>query len=115
MRRYLATALLVASAWAPSQSQSPQDSQNSGLLASLVQEYWQWVLRDNLDFRMKRGLKIEKLPDISFEKARADAALAGSLLIRLHRIKPAALREDHRITFALLQFQLPNIVDTAPH
>ena len=112
MRRYRAKVVLAAWALLPALSQSPSSSRT---LADLVQEYWQWVLHDNLDFRMKQGLKIENLPDVTLEKAQRDAALASSLLVRLHQLKPAALNEDDQITVGVLEFELRNIVEGAPY
>ena len=91
------------------------DTQSSNTLASLADEFWQWKLQQDLDLRMKRGLKVESFPDVSFHKAQADAVFASSLLHRLQRIDPSQLNQVDQATFGVLDFELRNLVDGAPY
>jgi uncharacterized protein (DUF885 family) len=81
----------------------------------LADEYWHWLLERDLDLRMKRGLRIESLPDISFAKSQADAAFAKSLFNRIQRIRPQALSLDEQATLGVLDFEASAIVDGASY
>lgn len=96
MRRFL---LLLASLLAASCASVRTPSRE---LAALADEHWQRQLADDLVSRSELGLPLERLPDMSYEAAAADAEFARGLLARLARIEAGRLTDDERISLALL-------------
>jgi uncharacterized protein (DUF885 family) len=72
-------------------------------LDSIADDVWERRIADSPRLRMWQGLPVEALPDLSYEKAEADAAYAGSVLERLVAIDPALLPHDDWITWAVLE------------
>ena len=62
----------------------PARNASSTLLSSIANEYWQHLLKDSVEQRLRlRGSQVENLPDVSFEKAQDEAKFASSLLERM--------------------------------
>jgi uncharacterized protein (DUF885 family) len=74
-------------------------------LARILDEQWRHQLDEDLGVRTRLGLPIEKLPDLSFVHAEAEAARARALIERLDRIDEAALEHQDALTLALLRDQ----------
>src|SRR5262245_15610183 len=88
----LGLVLFVSATPAPV-AQSP----DTGRLESLIDEYWTRTLDQAPLLRLKYGLPVEELPEISLEQARRDAAFGESLAARLEAISPASLSEADRL------------------
>ncbi|HXO28659.1 MAG TPA: DUF885 domain-containing protein [Thermoanaerobaculia bacterium] len=74
-------------------------------LATIAADYWRHELDDDFYIRMREGLPIERLPDLSPEDAEKEAAWARTLRERLARIDEAALTHGDWLTLALLRHQ----------
>jgi uncharacterized protein (DUF885 family) len=74
-------------------------------LAAIAADYWRHELDDDLYIRMREGLPIERLPDLSPEHGEKEAAFARTLRERLARIDEAALAHGDWLTLALLRDQ----------
>src|SRR5579859_6517516 len=114
MNRRLLTYLAVLAVLFPCVSVCRADTRDSQELTAISDAFWQWKLHDDLDLRMKRGIKIDSLPDISFRKAQADATFATTLLQRLHRINASSLNPQDRATYGVLEFEFRDTADAAP-
>ncbi|MBV8202985.1 MAG: DUF885 family protein, partial [Acidobacteria bacterium] len=74
-------------------------------LAAIAADYWRHELDNDLSTRVREGLPIERLPDLSPEYAEKDAAWGRALRDRLARIDEAALGHQDWLTLALLRQQ----------
>jgi len=74
-------------------------------LAAVAADYWRRQLDEDLYTRLREGLPIERLPDLSLEDAEKDAAWGRTLRERLARIDEAALTHRDWLNLALLRHQ----------
>ncbi len=81
----------------------PDPGADAEALASLADELWQRQVDDVVYVRLMEGLPIERLPDLSYEKAEAEAAFAQTVLDRLAAIDEGALAHDDWLTWAVLK------------
>jgi uncharacterized protein (DUF885 family) len=89
-------------------------SPSSRTVAEAGEAYLDFLKQDSLYLRMKFGLPIERLPDISLAKEEADARFAARWLTRLGEVRPADLDEDETLSLDILRRQLGVVRDT-PH
>lgn len=82
-----------------------------GTIGKSLQEFWEWQLANNPDYRLKRGPPIDKLPDVTFEKAQADAAFARRLLDRLNKVRKTDLPHDEQLSYDALEFELRHVIE----
>jgi uncharacterized protein (DUF885 family) len=87
------------------QTAAPPASTTAAQLAAIAADYWRHQLDDDLYTRMREGLPIERLPDLSLEYAEKDAAWGRTLRERLARIDEAALAHGDWLNLALLRHQ----------
>ena len=62
-------------------------------LAAIAEEVWKRTLEKEIGLRIKFGLPIESLPEVSHAAVK-DAGFAGSILGRLRAIDPAPLNDE---------------------
>jgi uncharacterized protein (DUF885 family) len=84
---------------------------SSQAVAEAGDAYLDFLQRDSLYLRMKFGLPIERLPDLSLAKEEADARFAAGLLGRLDTVRTADLTEDETLSLDILRRQLRALVD----
>jgi uncharacterized protein (DUF885 family) len=84
-------------------------------LAKIADDVWQQMLDREIFYRMKFGLPIEKLPDVTWAGAQEDAAFAAATLKRLDAIDPATLGSEDRITYGILKWQSQLTNDGLPY
>jgi uncharacterized protein (DUF885 family) len=79
-------------------------------LATVAADFWRHQLDEDISTRLREGLPIERLPDLSPEHAAQDAAWGRALQERLARIDEAALGHQDWLTLALLRQQAEEAV-----
>lgn len=72
-------------------------------LAAAGKEIEAYDLAHSLDVRMRQGLRIEELPDITPAGAARDAAFYGQLLAKLADLDESKLAEDDAVSLAVLR------------
>ena len=92
-------------------SRGADRSASSKTVAQVGDAYLDFLKRDSLYLRMKFGLPIDRLPDISLAKEEADARFATGLLRRLEAVRPSELSEDETLSLDILRRQLGALVD----
>jgi len=102
LRSLLPGVLLLATACAGERAPEPAAEQVAALSA-IADEVWERRIADSPQLRMWQGLPVESLPDLSYEKAEADAQFAQTVLDRLAAIDVAVLPHDDWITWAVLE------------
>jgi uncharacterized protein (DUF885 family) len=79
------------------------------------EEYLQLLSEDSLFLRLKRGLVVDRLPDLSPARAEARVARAQALLSRLEELPEASLAGEERWSHAMLRRKLRHEVEAHRH
>jgi len=103
--RWLVTAAALMSL-APSQGATRTATPSSRIVEDVGAAYLDWLKQDSLFLRLKFGLPIERLPDVSLAKEESDAAQAGALLARLGPVVPSDLSHEETLSLDILRRQL---------
>ncbi len=77
----------------------------SGELQQIADEYWERQLEDQIFLRLRHGLPIERLPDLSLEKAQADSVFLTSILDRLESVDEGNLSHDEVLSRRVLMWE----------
>ena len=89
----------------------PARSPSSQTVGEVGDAYAEFLKRDSLYLRLKFGLPIERLPDVSLAKQESDARFTAGLLARLAPVHPAELSHEETLSLAILRRQLSALVD----
>jgi uncharacterized protein (DUF885 family) len=84
---------------------------SSRLVQEVGDAYFAWIKEDSLYLRVRLGLRVERLPDITPAKAERDAAKAKALLAQLDRVKPEELTHEEELSFDVLRLRLSGLID----
>lgn len=106
-RSVLALALLCLGALA-----SAAETASALLVREVGDAYLQVLTRDNPSRRLKLGLPIEKLPDVTLAGEERDAREASGLLARLGPVKRTELTHEESLSLDVLTRQLTLRVNT---
>ncbi len=90
---------------------SQSTSSGSAELKEIQDDYWEHQLEERLYLRLKFGLPIEKLNDVSYEGAKKETAFSQSILDRLKKIDTSGLNEEDRISYDILQWENSTAVE----
>jgi len=108
----LSLALLCASCKKESaRPEAKEGSQSPQILKEAGDEYWEHLRAESLYLRMKQGLEITKLPDITYEYAQKDADFALALMAKLKSINPDDLSHEETLTLDILKWALQDSID----
>lgn len=93
------------------------DTQTSGSaeLKTIADDYWKHQLDESLYLRLKFGLPVEKLPDITPEGEKKETDFAQSLLDRLGKINATTLNDEDSITYDMLKWENSATVEAHPY
>jgi uncharacterized protein (DUF885 family) len=100
-------ALMTVGAGAPSKS--------SQTLQKAADDYWAFLEKERADIRLREGLPVDRLPDVSLAHAQANAAFGKGVLDRLSSVKAAELSHDEELTLAILRGEADELVSAPPH
>lgn len=94
---------------------SDTQTSSSAELKTIADDYWKHQLDESLYLRLKFGLPIEKLPDISPEGEKKDTDFAQSILDRLRKINASTLNDEDSITYDMLKWENSATVEAHPY
>ena len=103
--------LLLAAAAPGAPAPAAEPSAASRALAAVLDEHWQHRLETEAPLRLRRGLPVQELPDLSFAAAEREAAFARTLLGRLAAIDPRGLDHEEGLSLAILRWELERTVE----
>jgi len=99
--------------------QSVGQAQDTARLKAQVKEIadadWQQTLEQNIFLRLKYGLPIRTLPDLSPEQAGKDADYARSLIRKIDAVPQQKLDHEDALTLDILRWQAQNAVEAQKH
>jgi uncharacterized protein (DUF885 family) len=90
---------------APSASIAMASTRSSELLAKAERIYWEFEQRRDFGLRMRLGLPIDELPDLSEERALLDAKAGAFLLEKLRGLREHELSHEESLSLAVLREQ----------
>jgi uncharacterized protein (DUF885 family) len=99
--------LLTLGAGAPSKS--------SQTLQKAADDYWAFLEKEQADIRLREGLPVDRLPDVSLAHAQANAAFGKGVLDRLSSVKAGELSHDEELTLAILRGEADELVSAPPY
>jgi uncharacterized protein (DUF885 family) len=79
------------------------NTRSSGILANAEKDYWGFLQKRSLELRLRLGLPVEELPDLTEGRARADAVYGASLLQKLRGLRELELSHEESLSFAMLR------------
>ena len=91
------------------------DGIDAALIASIGDEYLEFVADRDPYLRFRRGERVERFPDWTLEAAEADAAFAQGLLDRLAEVDEQAIQHEDWISLELLRWNLGLLVEAPEH
>ncbi len=65
--------------------------------------YWEFVQRESLLLRVRLGLPVDALPDLSIEKSERDASFGRSLAAMLDPVRPPDLSHEEELSVEILR------------
>ena len=86
-------------------------SKSSEILKEVGDDYWEFMLEESVYLRMKHGLEIQELPDITFPHAKYQASFTKSILERLNDVKVKELSHEESITLEILKWEAQNFME----
>ncbi len=98
------TALLVGAA-----ARKPQSG--SAVLQRAADDYWKFLETESLAIRVREGLPIDRMPDISLAHSEANAAFGKSLLARLAPLRETGLSHEESLTLAILRKEARDLTE----
>jgi uncharacterized protein (DUF885 family) len=105
--------LVMVSILAAGQSARPAPSGVEGSpIAPLAEELAKFRLERNPVLRLRQGLQVERLPDLSPAQAERDAAFGRSFMDRLNRIDPKDLSHEDWLTREILRWEAEDLIET---
>jgi len=87
-------------------------TRSSGVLANAEKDYWGFLQTRSLVLRLRLGLPIEELPDVSEARARADAEYGASLLQKLRGLRELELSHEESLSLAMLREEARELGDS---
>jgi uncharacterized protein (DUF885 family) len=89
------------------------NTRSSGLLAKVSDEYWGFLQKRNLGLRLRMGLPVEELPDLSEEHVRADAQFGAAIIEKLRGLRAHELSHQESLTLAMLRLEAEELAASA--
>jgi len=87
-------------------------TRSSGLLAKAAEEHWDFLQKRNLGLRLRLGLPVEELPDLSEARARADAQYGAALLEKLRGLREHELSHQESLSLAMLRAEAGELAES---
>src|SRR5437773_1339614 len=82
-------------------------------LDEVADAYWKHELERDVALRVKYGLPVERLPEVSQQDEDAEAAFARQILERLREVKREELQPEQALTLDILRFKAGNTAEGA--
>ncbi|MFQ5743175.1 MAG: DUF885 family protein [Acidobacteriota bacterium] len=103
--------LAIAVSCGGDQAPAGRRSASSVLLQQLGDELWQHQVAESPLLRLREGLEVTSLPDISYQSAEQDAEFDRSILRRLEEVDAAELSHEEMLTSEVMRWELQNQID----
>ena len=95
----------------PSTGTRPE-SPSSRIVQEVGDAAFAWMKEDSVYLRVRLGLRVERLPEITLAKAEKDAARAEAMLAQLRKVRPEELSHEEELSLDVLRLRLSAVVDS---
>lgn len=85
--------------------------EGSARLQEVADEYWQFLQNESLTLRLRQGLPVDRLPEISLQKSQANAAFGQSLSRKLEPLRESDLSHEEQLSLAILRKEAQQLVE----
>jgi uncharacterized protein (DUF885 family) len=93
-------------------SSSPRSAE---IVQKAADDYWAFLEQENLNVRVREGLPVERLPDVSFKHVEANAVFGRSLEGQLVGASEKDLSHEDQLTLAILREEARELVEAPSH
>src|SRR5262245_64808370 len=76
---------------------------DSAAVQKAADDYWKYLETESLSIRVRAGLPIDRMPDLSLDHAKANAAFGKSLLASLSAVDEKRLAHEEALTLQVLR------------
>ena len=87
-------------------------TRSSGVLANAEKDYWGFLQKRSLVLRLRLGLPVDELPDVSEARARDDAEYGALLLQKLRGLRELELSHEESLSLAMLREEARELGDS---
>ncbi len=88
---------------------------SSTQLKKIQDEHWQHQLEESIYYRIKFGLPVTKLPDVSYSGAKAESAFAQSILKKLEQVDPKELDHEEWLSLEIMKWECSIAIEYTPY
>jgi uncharacterized protein (DUF885 family) len=81
-------------------------SESKRILSEVEDAFWTHLVEESIYLRWKKGLEIQRLPDLSYAYAKSEYDFAASLLERIDEVKPHLLSHEEWMDYEVLKWEL---------
>jgi uncharacterized protein (DUF885 family) len=96
---------------APSTAIAMAATRSSELLAKAEKDYWDFLQKRSVSLRLRLGLPIDEMPDLSEERVIADARYGVSLAEKLRGLRAHELSHEESLSLEILRAQAQELTD----
>jgi uncharacterized protein (DUF885 family) len=96
---------------APSAAIAMAATRSSELLTRAEKDYWDFLQKRSVSLRLRLGLPIDELPDLSEERVIADARYGVSLAEKLRGLREHELSHEESLSLDMLRVQARELTD----
>jgi uncharacterized protein (DUF885 family) len=102
------TALLISAA-------APKPGKDSEALRKAADDYWKFLEMESVAIRVREGLPVDRMPDISLSHVEANAAFGKAVAARLRPLAASKLTHEETLTLAILRREADALVQAPDH
>ena len=88
---------------------------DSAALQKAADDYWKFLETENLQIRLRGGLPVDRMPDLSLEHARANAEFGKSLIASLAALDEKRLSHEETLTLRILRREARTLTEGPDH
>ena len=87
----------------------------SAVLQKAADDYWSFLENESLAIRVREGLPVDRMPDISLAHSEANAAFGKALLATLAPLDEGRLNHEETLTLAILRREARALTEAPDH
>jgi len=115
VRRWAWVAALALAAVVFRAAAAQKTATGSAVLQKAADDYWKFLQTESLAIRVREGLPVDRMPDVSFAHSQANAAFGESLLSALAPVAESDLGHEETLTLAILRKEAHQLTDAPGH
>ncbi len=86
-------------------------SNSTKSLKKVLNDLWEHMLEENVYIRIQKGLKVTKLPPVSYKDIKKEVDFAQSILDRLHKVPLSELEYDGQLSHKIVEWEMEQQIE----